>query len=290
MRTWEYLTNPIFAGAYWPVVIAAFGASALCALLSPLVVLKRLSFVGQGVSHAAFAWIGVAALLGVEFTSPWLEPQLIVFGVLVAWAIALLGRSRPGGMDSAIALVLVGCMAIGLVLLREAARLAYDADRPAPPETESILFGSISTVQQWQAVEAIVAVLVIGGALWWWRRPMMFFAFDERAAESFGVRVGLMRLVLLGMLAIAVIVTMRLAGVVLATALVVIPGSLALRLSDRLSTVMWISLVSGVAGTLIGLVCSFEFDGWQPGAAIVGALLMLLLVGEGVRAVRGRGS
>lgn len=279
MKTWEYLTDPLFASTYQAVVVAAFGASALCALLSPLVVLKKLSFVGQGVSHAAFAWIGVAALFGMELSSPWLEPQLLAFGVVVAWSIALLGRSRPGGLDSAIALVLVGCMAIGLVLLREAGVLARATDRPAPPATESILFGSIVAVRWWQAIEAMVVLGLIAGVLWWWRRPVLFFAFDEPAARSFGVRTGLMRGVLLAMLAIAVIVTMRLAGVVLATALLVVPGSVALRLSARWWTVVWLSLAAGVVGSLGGLVLSFEFN-WPPGPAIVGALLAVLLLGE----------
>jgi len=128
-----------------------------------------------------------------------------------------------------------------------------------------------------------VGALVLGAA-WWWRRAILFWAFDEPASEAFGVRTGVAKRVLLVLLALMVVLVMRLAGVVLATALLVLPGAIALRMSDRLRTVGVIAVIAGVVGVLGGLVLSFELD-WQTGPSIV-----LVLAGVYVPArVFGRG-
>src|SRR5258706_231977 len=65
MKTIQYLTDPLYASLYWPGVIAGLAMAIICALLSVLVVLKRLAFIGQGISHAAFGGIGLAAIMGL---------------------------------------------------------------------------------------------------------------------------------------------------------------------------------------------------------------------------------
>ena len=65
MRTIEYLTKPELMGIYWPIVLAGLAIAVTCATLSVVVVLKRLVFIGQGVSHSAFGGVGVAYVLGI---------------------------------------------------------------------------------------------------------------------------------------------------------------------------------------------------------------------------------
>src|SRR5204862_2720586 len=65
VKTWDYLFNPIYGNDFWPPIVTGLAVAALCALLSVLVVLKRLAFIGQGISHAAFGGIGVAGVLGL---------------------------------------------------------------------------------------------------------------------------------------------------------------------------------------------------------------------------------
>jgi len=107
------------------------------------------------------------------------------------------------------------------------------------------------------------------------RRPMLFWAFDESGAEAFGVPGARMRLALMILLTLSIVVSMRLAGVVLTTAILVLPAAAALRLSDRLVAVFTLSVALALLGVFGGLIVSFE-AGLPAGACIVAALIALL--------------
>lgn len=272
MRTPEYLFgSPELAALFWPAVIVGLLVSLLCAVLSPLVVLRRMSFIGQGVSHAAFAGVGLAMVLGLGAgrATDW-----GVFGVValtcVASALWIAAMSDRKGLnaDTAIGIVLVAAMAVGFVLIQQAS-LAMRARGQTPGfGVESVLFGSVLGVRWGDAWAAGVVVGLELVVLWWFRRRLIFWAFDPVGAAASGVRVVPTQALLLVLLALAIVVTMRLAGVVLATALLVLPGATALRLSARLWPVFWLSGAAGVVSVALGLVLSFEMD-WQPGPAIV---------------------
>ena len=121
---------------------------------------------------------------------------------------------------------------------------------------------------------------------WWYRRPMLFWVFDEESSPAFGIRAGAMKTVLMVLLAVAVVVAMKLAGVVLATALLVLPGATALRLSQRFGTVMLISIATGLAGLVSGIMLSMQLD-WPPGPCMVLVLTLLFAIAVAYSALRG---
>jgi len=280
VRTIEFLTDPVLRGYYWPGVLAGLAVAALAAPLSVLVVLRRLAFIGQGVSHAAFGGVGVALALGaVGMTAAAVEPGrtgiILAFCVLSAYAIAWLGeRSRVARPDTAIGIVLVASMAIGFVLHRYAAERARAGGQPAPPGLEDVLFGGVLGVGWFDAgVAGAVAVGVLV-TLAWVRRDLVFWAFEPTAAEAFGVAVARVRNLVMILLAVAIVVGMQLAGVVLVTAMLVLPGAIALRLSARLWGVLAWAWASAILGVGAGLVLSFELD-QQPGPMIVLAMTVM---------------
>lgn len=291
MKTIEYLFDPTLAGLFWPGVIAALLVAVLGAVLSPLVVLKRMSFVGQGVSHAAFGGVGlvlfVAALAGMDGWGTGMQALVALFAVGSGLAIAVL--SRRGETDAAIGIVLAVCMAVGFTLYRLAAGELRSRGLSAPPGIEDVLFGSVLRVgwaDVWATGGVTAAVL---GSLWWFRRPMLAWAFDEATAGSLGINGERMRAVLLVLLSLAVVATMQVAGVVLATAMLVLPGVIGLSVSARLRTVVVVSISAALVGVVGGLVASFELgkNGVQSGPAIV---LVLAVVFALVRLVRRDGS
>lgn len=257
MQTIEYLTGPS-ASIFWPGVIVGIGIAMMCAPLSVLVVLKRFSFIGQGVSHAALGGFGIAAVLGIA-SGPGQFAVVLGFCMLAALGIGWLGERKTTRTDTAIGIVLVASMAFGVILLHLTKETAA---------WESLLFGSIWSVSALDAAIGWVATGIILGILWWIRRPMIFWAFDAPVSQAFGVRNGAMKYALLALLALAVVTAMKLAGVVLATALLVLPGAAALQISDRLMRVMILSGVFALLGVLGGLVACFELD-LPPGPCIV---------------------
>ncbi len=251
-----------------PAIIAAIAISALCSLLSVIVIAKRLAFIGQGVSHAALGGVGVAAIVG-------LAPQqhfLVVapFCILTAIAIAWLSDRERFSADAVIGAALVGTMALGALLISIAAR--HGARRV--PGWEELMFGSVLSVGPAEATLSWIVFVAILGALIVVRRPLLFWTFDEQGAEAFGSPTTGMRMITLIMLGLAIVIAMRLVGVVLATGLLVLPGAAALKLTTRLGASIVLSLVLGQLGLALGLWASFSLD-LPPGACIALALLAL---------------
>lgn len=292
MRTIEYLFgSPQMAAMFWPAVVVGLLVALLCAVLSPLVVLRRMSFIGQGVSHAAFAGVGLAMALGLGAGSAGDWRVVAVVGlacVAAALGIASLSDRRGVNADTAIGIVLVTAMAVGFILIEHAAGAMRARGQTPGFGVESVLFGSVLGVRWSDA--AIAGVVVVGelGVLWWCRRGLVFWAFDEVGAVSCGVGAAAARTMLLVLLALAIVVTMRLSGVVLTTALLVLPGATALRCSVRLWPVVGLSALIGVVGVAVGLVVSFELD-WQPGPAIVLSQVGMFAGVRAVAAMKGRG-
>lgn len=270
----EYLNDPDLAvSLVWRPAVIGLALVLLCAVLSVLVVLKRLAFVGQGISHSAFGGVGVAAVLAVLAQvwglgdllaadgsgAAWIEFVIVLlFCIAAAVLMASVSDRKAVHIDTGIGLFLVASMALGGL--------------PTSSRTwESILFGSISGASWTDAAVAWGVAIGVALTLWLLRRPLLFWSFDETSAEAFGVRTRLMRATLMVLLAVAVVTSMRLAGVVPATALLVLPGAIALRLSSRMGRVLVLACAAGVAGLLVGLWASLQFD-VQLGNCIVLAL------------------
>lgn len=281
MKTLDFLTGDM-GEMLWPAVAAGVAIALLGAALSVPVVLKRLAFIGQGVSHAAFGGAGIALVLGLVGTSAAMSLAYLgvvgIFCVMTAIAIAWASSrgSKQGGTagagaesaaaeDTVIGVFLVGTMALGALLTHWQRNRAAGS---AVPGAEQILFGSILDVGWADAAIAWAVLAITLITLVSQRRALIFWLFDEPAAEAFGVRVTPMRYLLLAMLGVATVTAMKLAGAVLATAVLVIPGAAALRLSDRLGTVVLLAGAVGLIGMVGGMVVSFEMD-WPPGACVV---------------------
>lgn len=276
MVTIRYLTEPGLAGFFWPVVLTAVLVAILGGALSWLVVVRRLSFIGQGISHSAFGGVGLALALGAgagtAASNAAMMGVVLAFAIVSALVIAAIADRRSGNTDAAIGIVLSVAMAIGFLLHHHAQRGAAARGQTPPPSIEQVLFGSITTIG-WSDLWLGAGLGAVALALLVWKRhAVLFWMFDETAAEAFGVPTAPVRSLVLAVLAVVVVITMKLAGVVLATAVLVLPGAAALRLSSRLGPVLVLSIGLGLVCALAGLVAAFELD-VQPGPTIVLAMV-----------------
>jgi ABC-type Mn2+/Zn2+ transport system permease subunit len=272
-------TDPEYVGFYRPIVYTGIAIAIMCSALSPLVVLKRLSFVGQGISHAAFGGIGLAATLaavGFADAAGVLQyPIVLVFCLACALLIAWLIERGAAQADTAIGIVLVASMTLGALLIQWA---FTHGGTSVAQSWESILFGSIASVGLSDAAVAWLVGALVLATVWMCRRPLLFWAFDEPAAPAFGVPAQAMKYLLIALLTLAIVTAMKLAGVVLATALLVLPGAVALRLSERMAPVFLLAVGAGLVGVVGGLVMAFETGFLPPGACIVTVLVVLFAV------------
>ncbi len=283
MKILEYLRTPEIAAIYLDALLAGLPVVLMCAALSVFVVVKRLGFVGQGVSHSAFGGVGVAAVLlamGVLPVSSTWGPVaqfgvIVAFCLLAAWGIGMVSSRRTLPVDTAIGVFLVGSMAMGAILVQVGRELAAKNGRVGLVQSwESILFGSLTGAgigDVWMSAVLASGVLLL---LWWYRRPLLFWVLDEDSAAAFGIRTSRIKFLLMTLLAVTIVTAMKLTGVILATALLALPGAIALRVSSRLKQVLAISMASGVVSLVGGMVLSIETD-WPMGPSVVAVLIGL---------------
>ena len=256
----------------------ALAAGAIVGVLAPAVgfflVQRRQSLMGDGIGHVAFAGVAAGILLDV---SPVLTA--LVAAVLGGIAIELLrSRARTAG-DQALAIVFYTGIALGVVLIAQAGALNVDLFQ--------YLFGSILTVTRTDlaVIAALGAVgLATVGLLY---RPLAAIVVDEEGARVAGVPIGALNIAVAALAAVTVALSMRVVGILLVAALMVLPVSAASRIAWSMRSAFLLSIVIGLVSALVGLTISYYAD-LPPGGAIVlvaaGAFGLTLLAG----ALRGR--
>lgn len=279
-----------------PVIVSALVIALMGGALSVFVVLKRLAFIGQGISHSAFGGIGIAMILGIHgVTTAGAIGQLAVvvaFSVLAALWIAAITRSHGGRADTAIGVVLSASMALGFVLFSvvEAGHehtsdgMAVAGHEDQHHLIEEILFGNILDTNWTKAAIALGVGLAMILLTWLMRRRLIFWAFDEPVVDAFGMNSKRTTNLFMVMLALAVVLAMQIAGVVLAAAILVLPGASALNLSAKLRTVFTLSLVISLVGAVVGLAVGIE-GGYPIGPMVVLVQSVIYLLALGTKSV-----
>lgn len=236
----------------------------VCSLISFFVVVRRLAFVGMGISHAAFGGVAVGIALTVN-------PIVAAgaFCVLVSLGIGWFTRKGRIHEDTAIGVLFAAAMAMGVVLMRVAH--AYNLD------LMSYLFGSILAMD-WNdiIILAVLGALVLA-FLGLFFKELLFFVFDEETATASGLPVKFVYYGLLVALALTIVVSIKLVGIILVSALLVIPGATGVQLSRNYRRVLVLSLVSAIGSMVLGLFLSSWFD-IASGATVVLVLFAVFLL------------
>ncbi len=267
-----YLAIPIFQRA----LLAGSVLAALLALLGVLVTARGLAYLGDGLSHAAFGGIALGMFIGAQ------TPLLVAipFTAVAAMAIGTLRRRGGFRSDVAMAILFAICFAVGVILLKKAKRTESTFD------PEQLLFGNILLVgadDLWVVLG--VAGVTLAFVTFAWTR-LAYATFDEELARLSGIEVGWLESALLALLAAVVVAAIRLAGVVLVSAFLVIPAASGRVLGRTLAGVAGWAMLSGVIGVLSGFIVAHRLE-WSEGASIVLMLATSFVAAIAVRRVRG---
>lgn len=238
--------------------------AAACSLISFFVVARRLAFVGMGISHAAFGGVAIGLVSGVD-------PQLAAGGFCALVAVGIGWFSRKGRMheDTAIGILFATAMALGVVLVRLAR--AYNLD------LMSYLFGSILALR-WIDVWLMGIVAVLTGVfVLLFLKELLFLSFDEETATASGLPVRFVDYAFLVALSLTIVVSIKLVGIILVSALLVMPAAVGWQLFRNYRWVILASEAVGLGSVVLGLYLSFRFD-VASGAAIVLVLFGFFLL------------
>lgn len=250
---------------------------ALCsALLGVILVLKRFSYIGDGLSHVAFGAMAVAAVVGLTDQMLLTLPVTIVCAILLLWT----GQNAKIKGDAAIAMISVGALAFGYLLMS-----IFPTSSNVSGDVCSSLFGStkILTLTKGEVYLSIilsVVVVILFIALY-----NKFFAvtFDESFAKAVGTKTNLLNFVIATIIAVIIVLAMNLVGSLLVSALVIFPALSAMRIFKSFKSVTVCSAVISVICALLGIVLSIMFD-TPVGSTIVitdiAAFLVCTIIGK----------
>ena len=273
---------------YWayPFVRYALVVGVLIALCSSLLgvtlVLKRFSFIGDGLSHVAFGAMAIAAVLQLTNEMP------LVMAITVLSAVLLLrtGQNTKIKGDAAIAMISVGALAVGYLLMN-----IFSTSSNLSGDVCSTLFGStsiltLSPVEVWLCVGMSVLVVVVFILFY---NKIFAVTFDEDFARATGTKAGLYNLLIAIVVAIIIVLAMNLVGSLLISALVIFPALSAMRMFKSFRSVTICAVVLSVLCSLIGILASI-LAGTPVGSTIVAVQIVAFglswLAGTAIGGVR----
>ncbi len=252
-------------------------AGALCGLVGVFVVLRGMSYIGHGLSHAIFGGFAASALLGVS-----IFVGAGIWGIASALAINGVTRRRKVGADAAIGVITTASFALGLALFAIFGRRGQSFD--------AALFGSILGVSTTDVLTLAGVALFAAAVVFLQYRPLLFTTFDAEVAEASGVRTARVEALLMVVLALTILSTMQVLGVTLVAASVVIPAVVARMLTDSFSRMLLLATAIGGACGFIGMNASYHAN-VQSGPTIVltgAAFFIVVFAWSSLRAERRR--
>ncbi len=251
----------------------AFWAGGLIGMIGPLLgvylMLRRQVLMADTLSHVSLAGVALGSVLQ-------LNPALSGFAVAVAGGIVIeqLRRSYRTYSELPVAIIMTSGLALAVVLMSLKQNLSKSFS--------SYLFGSIVAVSDTQL--KLIAIVAAAGLLYFivLRRPLYSLTFDEETASISGVHTGLLSFSFAVLTGMTVAAAMPVVGVLLVSALIVLPASIALRISSGFTAAILIAVSTGLLGVFSGLTASYYIN-TPPGGTIALILLIFLLTAIGVQ-------
>jgi zinc transport system permease protein len=253
MNVFELLSKYFSYEFVWFALIVGVLVSLCSALFGVVLVLKRFSFIGDGLSHVAFGALAIATVMDIT------DNMLIVLPVTVVCAILLLGMGRNAKIkgDAAIAMLSVGSLAVGYLIMS-----LFSNSGNVAGDVCSTLFGSfaIITLSRAEVIACVVMSAIVIALFVVLYNRIFSVTFDESFASASGVRASLYNLLIAVITAVIIVLAMNLVGSLLISALVIFPALSAMRVARTFKSVVVtaaiISTLCAVVGILVAILAS----------------------------------
>ena len=248
-------------------IIVSVLLGGICGLAGVYIILRGLSYVGHGLSHAAFGGAIVGNIVGMNYYI-----GAIIWSYLASFVIYEISRRNKIKPDAAIGLVTTAIFAFGVLLVSMTNRYTRNF--------ESLLFGNILAITE-QDLYIIVSVTILSGAFFFLlHKRLVFSFFDNESAKISGIKTSYIELLFSFVLATIIIVSMSSIGVTLLASVIVGPAISARMLSNNFSNVVFLSIIIGSVASFSGMYASFFLDS-SSGPTIV----MFVTLGFGITAL-----
>ena len=259
-----FLLEPLEYEFFRHGLLAGLMVGALCGLIGVYVILRGMSYVGHGLSHAAFGGAVVGFTLNLNFYA-----GAGAMGLLAAVFINQITKNNKIKPDAAIGIVTTAMFALGVAIVSKS--------RSFNQSFEAALFGNILGITNQDLV--IIGLVTVAAmiSMFFMYRPLLFSTFDNEAARIFGIKTGAVQLAFSILLTLSIIASMNVVGVTMIAATLIAPAMTARMMTESFSRMLIYSVLIGAATGVIGMYLSYVFN-IASGAAIVlfSALLFCL--------------
>ena len=258
-----------FASVRYAMIVGVL--IALCSsLLGVTLVLRRFSFIGDGLSHVAFGAIAVAAVVGLTDEMLLVLPITILAAVLLLWT----GQNTKIKGDAAIAMISVGALAIGYLLMN-----IFSTSTNISGDVCSTLFGSTSilTLSKTEVYLCVALSVVVVCVFVFFYNRIFAVTFDESFARAVGTPVNTFNLLIAVIIAVIIVLAMNLVGSLLVSALIIFPALSAMRVFKSFRSVTIFSAVLSVVCAVTGILLSILY-GTPVGSTIVAVDIAAFLI------------
>jgi zinc transport system permease protein len=261
------------AGFVQRAFIISIIIAVLCSVLSIFIVLKKISLIGDGLAHTAFGGLALGYYIG--FIPLWVAGITVVLGSL---GITKAMRSTKISSDAAVAVFLQLGLAAGIVLLSVARGFGINL--------ESLLFGSVLLVDVDQIITAAAIAVVTLGVIFLFFKELVYVTFDETQARAAGLRTWFFDYLISVLAGIVVIVAIPIVGILLISALLVLPALISTQVAKSFRQTVILSPIVGLIIVTLGLLISIIIDAAPGGTIVLTGLAILAAVFAGKRIQR----
>jgi len=261
----ELLVDPFRIPYMQRALLEVLLLGALAGVVGVFVILRRLAFVADALTHTVFPGVVIASLLGRS-----LLLGALAFGVLTAVLLTWLGSERRVGVDAALAILLTSFFAFGVVLVSRTR--SFTADLTV------FLFGRVLAIDRADLLQTVAVAAVVLLTLAALHKELVLRAFDPDGATAMGYRTVVLDLALNLCIALVVVAAVKAVGTILVVALIIVPAAAARLLADRVATMTVLACVLGAAGGWIGLAISYEVSVDRGIRLAAGATVVVVLV------------
>lgn len=248
-------------------ILAGSLIAAVCSILGVFLVLRRMSLIGDGLAHTTFGSVAVVLLLGASPLYVTLAALPLV--LISSLAILKLTSSKKIFGDAAIGVVSSIGIAAGIVLASLSG--GYNVD------LFSYLFGNILTVNQTELLLSLVVFAVVAGSVIFFYQDLFAVTFDEELARSMGIKTNRINIILFLLTAVAAVLAMKVTGIMLVSAMLILPPLTALQLTVSFKATIAVSAVISVLSVICGIIISFMLNIPTGGTIVICNVLFLLV-------------
>ena len=249
-------------------ILAGVLIAAISSLLGVFLVLRRFSLIGDGLAHITFGSVAVVLLIGI---SPFYVTLAALPIVMISSLVILkLTSTRRIQGDAAIGIVSSIGIAAGIILASLSG--GYNVD------LFSYLFGNILTVNQTELILSFIVFLLVVATVVFFYHDLFAITFDEELARSMGIKTKQINVILFLLTALAAVLAMKVAGIMLVSAMLILPPLTALQLSISFKMTLITSLMFSVLSVISGVIISFLLNLPAGGTIVIMNVIFLFLV------------